>query len=321
MVYTFLKYCVRLSFLIFFRKVVFNKPALLKSKGPLLLAFNHPNSFLDAIVLDIYFDQPIWSLARGDAFKGKVISWILNAVRIMPVYRTSEGVENLSENYKTFDACIDIFKKNGLVQIFSEGKCVNEWHLRPLKKGTARLAIKAWEENIPLRILPLGINYSSFERFGKNVFVNFGEFFDVKDIDLSASDGARNQEFNNILQAQLQQLVYEIKKEDKEKQRQLLEIKPSIAKRILLFIPAVIGFIVNAPLYLLIRNFVKKKAGGTGHYDSVMMGLLLITYPLYLLLIVLITYLFAKTALVWWLLLIIPFTAWSYVQLKEQLDE
>ena len=321
MVYTFLKYCVRLSFFIFFRKVVVNKPALLKSNGPLLLAFNHPNSFLDAIVLDIFFDQPIWSLARGDAFKGKAISWILNAVRIMPVYRTSEGVENLSENYKTFDACIDIFKKNGLVQIFSEGKCVNEWHLRPLKKGTARLAIKAWEENIPLRVLPLGINYSSFERFGKNVFINFGESFDVKDIDLNASDGARNQEFNSKLQAQLQQLVYEIKKDDKEKQRQLLEIKPSIAKKILLFIPAIIGFIINAPLYLLIRGFVKKKASGTGHYDSVMMGLLLITYPIYLLLIVLITYLIAKTALVWWLLLIIPFTAWSYVQLKEQLDD
>ena len=321
MVYTFLKYCVRLSFFIFFRKVVVNKPEMLKSKGPLLLPFNHPNSFLDAIVLDIFFDQPIWSLARGDAFKGKAISWILNAVRIMPIYRTSEGVENLSQNYKTFNACIDIFKKNGLVQIFSEGRCVNEWHLRPLKKGTARLAIRAWDENIPLRILPLGINYSSFERFGKNVFVNFGEFIDAKDIDLSAPDGARNQEFNSKLQAQLQQLVYEIKKDDKEKIRQLLEIKPSLAKRILLFIPAIIGFIVNAPLYLLLRSFVKKKAGGTGHYDSVMMGLLLITYPLYLLLIVLITYLFAKTALVWWLLLIIPFTAWSYVQLKEQLDD
>jgi len=321
LVYTFLKYCVRLSFFIFFRKVVVNKPEMLKSKGPLLLPFNHPNSFLDAIVLDIFFDQPIWSLARGDAFKGKAISWILNAVRIMPIYRTSEGVENLSQNYKTFNACIDIFKKNGLVQIFSEGRCVNEWHLRPLKKGTARLAIRAWDENIPLRILPLGINYSSFERFGKNVFVNFGEFIDAKDIDLSAPDGARNQEFNSKLQAQLQQLVYEIKKDDKEKIRQLLEIKPSLAKRILLFIPAIIGFIVNAPLYLLLRSFVKKKAGGTGHYDSVMMGLLLITYPLYLLLIVLITYLFAKTALVWWLLLIIPFTAWSYVQLKEQLDD
>jgi len=321
LLYTFLKCCLRLSFLIFFRKVVVNKPGLLKSKGPLLLAFNHPNSFLDAIVLDIYFDKPIWSLARGDAFKGKLINWILNAVRIMPVYRSSEGVENLSENYKTFDACINIFKKNGLVQIFSEGKCVNEWHLRPLKKGTARLAAKAWEENIPLRVLPLGINYSSFERIGKNVIINFGEYIDVKDIDLSASDGARNQEFNNKLQAQLQQLVYEIKKEDKEKKRQLLEFKPFFLTRILLFVPAIIGFLVNAPLYLLIRNFVKKKAGGTGHYDSVMMLLLFITYPLYLLLIVLITYLFAKTALVWWLLLIIPFTAWSYVQLKEQLDD
>ncbi len=239
----------------------------------------------------------------------------------MPVYRSSEGVENLSENYKTFDACIDIFKKNGLVQIFSEGKCVNEWHLRPLKKGTARLAAKAWEENIPLRVLPLGINYSSFERIGKNVFINFGEYIDVQDIDLSASDGARNQEFNNKLQAQLQQLVYEIKKDDKEKKRQLLEIKPSLAKRILLFFPAIIGFIINAPLYILLRNFVRKKAGGTGHYDSVMMLLLLIIYPLYLLLIILITYLFTKTALVWWLLLIIPFTAWSYVQLKKQMDD
>ena len=321
MLYTFLKYCLRLSFLIFFRKVVVNKPGLLKSKGPLLLAFNHPNSFLDAIVLDIYFDKPIWSLARGDAFKGKVINWILNAVRIMPVYRSSEGVENLSENYKTFDACINIFKKNGLVQIFSEGKCVNEWHLRPLKKGTARLAAKAWEENIPLRVLPLGINYSSFERIGKNVIINFGEYIDVKDIDLSASDGARNQEFNSKLQTQLQQLVYEIKKDDKEKKRQLLEFKPFLLTRILLFVPAIIGFLVNAPLYLLIRNFVKKKAGGTGHYDSVMMLLLFITYPLYLLLIILITYLFAKTALVWWLLLIIPFTAWSYVQLKKQVDD
>ena len=56
---------------------------------------------------------------------------------------------------------------------------------RPLKKGTARLAVRAWEENIPLRVLPLGINYSSFERIGKNVFINFGDYIDVKDIDIS----------------------------------------------------------------------------------------------------------------------------------------
>ncbi|MBC7849158.1 MAG: 1-acyl-sn-glycerol-3-phosphate acyltransferase [Chitinophagaceae bacterium] len=294
---------------------------MLKTKGPLLLAFNHPNSFLDAIILDILFDQPVWSLARGDAFKGKAISFILRSFRILPVYRTSEGTEKLSENYKTFDACIEIFQEDGCVQIFSEGRCVNEWHLRPLKKGTARLANMAWDNNIPLRVLPLGINYSSFERFGKNVFINFGDFIHSSDIDLTASDGVRNQVFNNLLQEQLQGLIYEIDLKDKDTQRRLLVREPSLLKKIILALPAAIGFILNAPLYLPIRSFVKQKAGGTGHYDSVMLGILMIVYPFYLLLLVLIAYLVTGSAWSWLLMLVGPFTAWSYVQLKEQLDK
>jgi 1-acyl-sn-glycerol-3-phosphate acyltransferase len=306
--------------LIFCRHVVFDKPQNLRRKGPLLLAFNHPNSFLDAIVIDIFFNEPVWSLARGDAFKGNLVKKILYGVKILPVYRTSEGVENLSENYKTFNDCIAIFKNNGLVQIFSEGKCVNEWHLRPLKKGTARLAIQAWEQNIPLEVLPLGINYSSFERFGKNVFIHFGEPITVKDIDLTASDGIRNQTFNSKLQKQLEQLVYEIPSDDKATQEKRLTRRPGLLEKILLFIPALIGFLVNAPLYIPVKNLVKKKAGGTGHYDSVMLGVLLITYPFYLLIMIVIAYLIFSTGWVWLILLLFPFTAWSYVRLKEQLD-
>ena len=75
---------------------------------------------------------------------------------MLPVYRVSEGVENLENNYTTFDACQKIFKKNKIVLIFSEGRCINEWHLRPLKKGTARLALTAWQHNIPLKSFALG---------------------------------------------------------------------------------------------------------------------------------------------------------------------
>ena len=320
MIYTILKNIVRLSLKIFCRTIIINKPAFLKMKGPLLIASNHSNSFLDAIILDILFDQPIWSLARGDAFKGKMISRFLTAVKIMPVYRTSEGVENLSENYKTFDACMQIFKQGGLVQIFSEGKCVNEWHLRPLKKGTARLAIKSWEEQIPLKILPVGTNYSSFFCFGKNIFLNFGEPFDVSSVDMNGSDGLRNQSFNTILQRQLTNLVYEIGAGDQQMQQEILERKASLLKKIILSIPAAIGFIIHAPLYLPIKNFLQKKAGGTGHYDSIMLGILLLSYPFYLLLITLCVFFITGKSFSFLLLLIIPFTAWSYVQLKKQLD-
>ena len=142
--------------------------------GPLLLACNHPNSFLDAIILDILFRKPIWSLARGDVFTKPFYISLLTKLKILPVYRTSEGVENLEANYTTFDSCKEIFINNGIVLMFSEGKCINEWHLRPLKKGTARLAISTWQNGIDLKVLPVGINYNSFKKFGKNIFLNFG---------------------------------------------------------------------------------------------------------------------------------------------------
>jgi 1-acyl-sn-glycerol-3-phosphate acyltransferase len=320
MLYRSLKVIVRFAMLIFCRKVIVNNRAMLKAKGPLLLACNHPNSFLDSVILDTLFEQPVWSLARGDVFKKRFVVKILTKLRILPVYRTSEGVENLSENYKTFDACIDLFKKNGIVMIFSEGKCINEWHLRPLKKGTARLAIKAWEENIPLKVLPVGINYSSFRRFGKNMFINFGNIITTDEIDMREADGLRHQSFNIKLKQELGQLVYEIPNTDKKQQAALLAIKPSLLKKIFLFLPAIPGWIIHAPLYLPVKNFTWKRTNHNDHYDSILTGILLVTYPFYLLIITATLWIIFGY---WWivfLLLLLPFTAWAYIQLKPQLD-
>ena len=321
MLYSVLKVIVRLAAKIFCRKIIINKPELLNEKGPMILACSHPNSFLDAVLMDILFEQPIWSLTRGDAFLNKRITNLFYKLKMLPVYRPSEGVENLSENYKTFDACIELFKRHQIVLIFSEGLCVNEWHLRSLKKGTARLAYKCQQENIPLKILPVGINYSSFKRFGKNLFVNFGNIFTVNDFDKNLSDGAWNQVFNNTLQQELRPLVYEIEKEDKAKQKELLEIKILLFKKIFLAIPAAIGWLVHAPLYLPIKYWVHKKYNNSGHVDAMQIVLPLFTYPFYLLLIALILFFILKTWWVFLLLIILPFTAWSYVQVKKQLDE
>jgi len=176
---------------------------MLQCKGPILIASNHPNSFLDAIIMAILFKSPIHSLARGDAFNGKIITKILASLNMLPVYRVSEGVENLENNYTTFDACQNIFESGGIVLIFSEGRCINEWHLRPLKKGTARLALTAWSQNIPLRVLPLGINYSGFRTFGKILNLNFGNFITAKDLNAENTSGKAVNEFNEKLHQQL----------------------------------------------------------------------------------------------------------------------
>jgi len=321
MLYSVLKVIVRLAARIFCRKIIINKPELLKEKGPMILACSHPNSFLDAVLMDILFEKPIWSLTRGDAFLNKRITKLFYKLKMLPVYRPSEGVENLSENYKTFDSCIDLFKQGEIVLIFSEGLCENEWHLRPLKKGTARLAYKCQQENIQLKILPVGINYSSFKRFGKNLFVNFGTIFTANYFDKNLSDGAWNQVFNNKLQQELRPLVFEIEKKDKKKQKELLEINPSSLTKILLAIPASIGWIIHAPLYLPIKYWVHKKYNDTGHLDAMQIVLPLFIYPFYLLFVTFLLFITLNSYWVFLLIIILPFTAWSYVQVKGQLDD
>lgn len=320
MLYNCLKIYVRLLRPLFCRLIILDKPGILKEKGPLLLAANHPNSFLDAVILDSLFEQPIWSLARGDVFKNKIISRLLNAIKILPVYRVSEGVENLSSNYETFDACKEIFREKGVVLIFSEGKCVNEWHLRPLKKGTARLAINNWEEGIPVKVLPVCINYSSFRSFGKNLFIYFGDPITEKDLPITASEGARIQAFNKELRQQLEKRVYKIPQHDLALQTKLLERKPSRLKQILLAIPAFAGCVLHVPLYQPVKWYTLKKAFHNDHYDSILTALLLIFYLPYLLLLSMLLYGFTGSFFSFLCLLLVPFSAWSYVQLKPQIQ-
>jgi len=307
--------------LIFCRRVIINKPGLLKKKGPLLLACNHPNSFLDAVIIADLFREPVYSLARGDVFKKPFYRKMLKALKMFPVYRTSEGVENLGINYETFDECKTVFSKNGVVLIFSEAKCINEWHLRPLRKGTARLSFSSWEENIPLEVLPVGINYSSFRRFSKNVFINFGEILSKNDFERDEPDGKRNLAFNLKLKEQLHQLVFEINKTDIQKQKRMLEKKPSLFAKTFLFIPAAIGWLVHAPLYIPVKNFTYKKTVNNDHYDSLLVALLLFIYPVWVILLTLVIVLFTNNPVFWLLIVVLPFTAWAYVQLKPQLDK
>ena len=318
MLYQFVKIIARAAIKFYCRDIQINKKELFKTDGPLLLAVNHPNSFLDAIILCTLFKQPIYSLARGDAFNGKWITKILVSLKILPVYRISEGAENLTDNYSTFDLCKKIFNQNGIVLIFIEGRCINEWHLRPLMKGTARLAISSWEEGIPLKVLPIGINYSSFKKFGKNIHLFLGDFITAKEINLKEGYGKAIQSFNHLAQQQLSNFVVEIEKSDKEKLHKHFFIPISTLKKIILFLPSITGWILHAPLYYPLRAIISKKSKDTDHFDSIIVVLLFFIYPLYVVGITLSLFLFSSQLVFWGLLLLFPFTAWSHLQLKKQ---
>lgn len=288
---------------------------MLHLSGPLLIAANHPNSFLDAIIVSTLFKKPVYSLARGDAFAGKFINFLLSSLNMLPVYRITEGSENLDKNYDTFDACQELFQKGQVVLIFSEGRCVNEWHLRPLKKGTARLALTAWLQNVPLKVLPLGINYSSFRKFGKVVKLDFGDLITSRDMYEDLATGKAILEFNSILKAQLESLVIESKPADTQKLIQIFNTQPSSLKKTLLFLPAVLGFILHAPLYYASHLIVRNRA--KDHYDSVMVGIFFLFYPLFVLLGTFLLYVCTGSWLSLLFMLIAPASALALLHIKN----
>ncbi len=314
-----LKIIARIAIHFYCRDIRVNNKDLLNSKGPVLLAVNHPNSFLDAIILATLFKQPVHSLARGDAFNKKWIAAVLRSLNILPVYREKEGQQHVHKNYGTFESCTYIFKQNGIVLIFTEALSENEWHLRPLKKGTARLAALAWQQGIPLHILPVGINYSSFKLFGKNVQINIGSFI-AKPVANGDTEGKLLNTTTVQIQQQLQTFVYEIDNSDKVKQAATFTVAVPPLLKILLAPFAFAGWLLHLPLFLPLKKAVFAKAYADGHYDSIIVGSLLFLYPLYIVLAAFICWLFAGNY--WWLapIILLPFTGWCYILLKKQTD-
>lgn len=169
----------------YFRKIIVSGWQHVPKGKPLILAANHNNAFLDSILLHVSLHQNIYSIARGDAFSKVLYRYFLRIYHVLPIYRKSEGSENLHKNEESFSMASAVLEKNlGPLLIFPEGTCVQEKKVRSLKKGMARIAFKAaetkgFEEEI--YIVPVGINYSRFSKAFGTIHLAFNQAIKVSD--------------------------------------------------------------------------------------------------------------------------------------------
>jgi len=269
-----------------------------------LIVANHPNSFLDAIIIGAAFANPVHFLARGDAFNKPWHSRMLRLLNMIPVYRLSEGKENLFLNEEAFERSKEIVEAKGTVLIFIEGICVHKHELQTFKKGAARIAIDN-KKLAGFEIMPLGIAYNSFEYFGKEINMNIGEPVAVKQL-LPFNEDAKNvRHFNEIMYAEIVKRI------------EIPANKTGIKKtnHYLFFVPGMIGVALHLPLYSILRNIVRNRTRDTVFFDSVLFGALLLLYPVYLLLLVALLLLLHVSAIpVIIILFIHPLTAWCAVR-------
>ncbi|MEI9921846.1 MAG: 1-acyl-sn-glycerol-3-phosphate acyltransferase [Bacteroidota bacterium] len=218
----------RLALIVFYRNRVFTGFDNVPAKGPVIFACNHPNSFLDAMILGAFLKRETYFLARSDVFNTPLKLWILSQLKMMPIYRLSEGKEDLGKNKDTFDKCHEVFRKGGAVLMFSEGLCIQEMRLRPLKKGTARIALEYSKDGAPLSIIATGLNYMKPTQFREDILIQMDKPFNAADFaaEYNENQGKGIQSFNKKLLEGLQNSVIDIHDRPNEKAiEQLVEIE------------------------------------------------------------------------------------------------
>ena len=68
MIYRVTRLIFAVFFKLYYKRITIIGQQNLTNKST-ILAVNHPNSLMDALILGVVLKQPIYSLARGDAFK------------------------------------------------------------------------------------------------------------------------------------------------------------------------------------------------------------------------------------------------------------
>lgn len=146
---------------------------------PVILAANHPTAFMEPCILACFLGRPLYFLVRGDFFKQPLFNYLLRQLNMLPVFRMRDGgYRNLKNNYSTFEACFEALKENKTIMILAEGRTIHEKRLRPIQKGTARIALGALDRYPELEdvyVVPVGVNYTYAERNRTRVMIDFGE--------------------------------------------------------------------------------------------------------------------------------------------------
>ncbi|MBC7792053.1 MAG: 1-acyl-sn-glycerol-3-phosphate acyltransferase [Anaerolineae bacterium] len=135
------------------------------SGGPLILAVNHPNNVIDALVVLRIVPRRVRITAKATLWANPILRVAFRWYGVIPLRRIKDepistaANANPARNLDAFRAVLDTLEANHAILIFPEGISHSQSQLAPLRSGLARLALQARDErNIRgLAILPIGL--------------------------------------------------------------------------------------------------------------------------------------------------------------------
>ena len=152
--------------------------------GAIIFAPNHTNALCDAMcILGIDRRQKVF-VARADIFKDPKRARILTWLKIMPINRVRDGLDEVRHNDETINKAVDTLRDGVPFCILPEGTHRPMHSLLPLNKGIFRIALQANEtfgDEKPIYIVPVGLEYGDYYHLWDSVTVNIGKPINVTD--------------------------------------------------------------------------------------------------------------------------------------------
>ena len=185
---TLLRPLLRVMLRIFFRRIEITGAERVPSEGPVIFVLNHPNGLIDPAFLLCLAPRRVSFLAKAPLFRMPIIGSIVRAVEAIPVHRRQDAGADLRKNAETFEAAQAVLVRGGTIAIFPEGTSHSDPKLRPLKTGTARIALGA-AAGLPaqwtLEIVPVGLYYRAKQTFRSAALLHYGTPFSVDRISVA----------------------------------------------------------------------------------------------------------------------------------------
>ena len=179
---------LRFAMRVYFRRVEVVGLEHVPLQTPVIFVLNHPNALVDPAFLLSLAPRRVSFLAKSPLFRMPVLGFFVRAMECIPVYRKQDEGEDVSKNREMFVAARKLLARGGTIGICPEGVSHDEPRLRPIKTGTARIALGAVStgEVADLKIVPAGLYYTSKTKFRSAVLLYFGNPIAVQPVELEA---------------------------------------------------------------------------------------------------------------------------------------
>ena len=155
----------------------------LPEDASVIIAPNHSNALMDAmVVLARSHTVPTVFGARADLFQNPVLAKMLTFLKILPMVRKRDGIRNVIKNLDIQEDIIEVLGDKVPFCMFAEGTHRAKHSLLPVGKGVFRIAVSAARESqIPVYVVPTGIEYGDYFRYGSTMLMQFGEPINVSE--------------------------------------------------------------------------------------------------------------------------------------------